>query len=138
MRSFIVEAMGNGRVVNWRELKKGKFVDQRSLSFSITTILTDAVVDMYNICREFDKDCKIVVIEPNGFTTSKFRIAFRGANYSVICERIKARGGFPLNPLAAEFGKNYNILFNINTQAEELQKKIYNHFKNKYVMEEII
>lgn len=137
MKLFVVEAKGTGRIVSWKKFKEGEFVDRSRFSLSFTTVLTDAVNDMYSICREFDNNCKIVIIEPNGFTTSKFRIVFKGANYSIVCERILVRGGFPFNPLAAEYGKNYNVLFSVDTQNEEFEQKIYDHFKSKYYMEEI-
>jgi hypothetical protein len=138
MKSFLVQAKGNGRIISWTRFKSGELVNQSRLSFSPTTILTDAINDMYNICRQFDSDCKIEIIEPNDYTTASFRIAFRGADYSIICERILVRGGFPFNPVAAEFGKNYDVLFSIYTQIEEIEQSIYNHFKNKYRMKEVI
>lgn len=137
MKSFVVEAKSNGRIVSWKKFKEGRFVDQSRFSLTPTTVLTDAVNDIYNICRQFDNDCKIQIIKPNGFTTAKFRIMFKGENYSIVCERVLVRGGFPFNPLAAEYGKNYNVIFNVDTQIEEFEQKIYEYFKSNYNLEKI-
>ena len=137
MITLKVKANGSGRVVNWLKFKKGILVDQSRISFTPTTVLTDAITDIYSICKSLDNNCEINIINPNGFTSASFDIAIIGKGYKVNCSRRLTRGLFPLNPLAAEFGSNYDVVFSIETESTETEEKLTSKIKSTYTYTEI-
>jgi hypothetical protein len=84
-------------------------------------------------CEEIDASCSIVPLFPNGFTTAQFDISIRGKGFEVKCGRRLARGLFPLNPFAAEFGANYDVLITVSAAEPEFEEAIANVVSGKYL-----
>jgi hypothetical protein len=127
-----VKATGNGRKVNWDQLKKGSLVDVRGVNFALTTILTDVVADLVDLCQSLDSECRVVMIVPNGFTRAGYNLAILGKGFEVTCARCLVRGWFPFNPLAAEFGSNYDVVVTVGTADEEITNDILSLLYSKY------
>ena len=47
---------------------------------------------------------------PQGWTSAPLDVAVNGSGFSVACSRRLVRGWFPLNPFAAEFGSNFDVV----------------------------
>lgn len=109
-----VRATADGRIVGWAELKKGRLVDTTRLSrLFLTTTLTDVITDLCAWSQELDASYQLVVLIPNGPTTTSLDIKLVGADFEIVCARRLVRGCFPLNPIAAEFGSNYDVVVSI-------------------------
>lgn len=128
-----VQPTGRGEVVGWSAFNRGEFKPAGGLArcFALTTALTDAVTAMWKVCTHLAPDCQRFVRKPNGFFNTYFCVEFRSSNFAVTAERRLVRGGFPLNPLAAEAGRNYNILFTITADDEQLLNHIVQSFKHE-------
>ena len=107
-------AQGTGRVVNCSALLKGQLVDQSRWSLSPTTVIPDVIDEVIRKCQELDSTSQLEILSPNKVTTLSFDLLIQGNSFQVTCSRRLARGLFPLNPVAAEFGRNYDAIFNIN------------------------
>jgi hypothetical protein len=118
--------------VNWAKLKRGELVSQSRFSFSLTTVIPDVIVDVIEKCESIDSLCSIEMLHPNGFTTATFDIAIHGKGFQVNCGRRLVRGLFPLNPIAAEFGSNYDVLVTIATDHSETENELSNVISDKY------
>ncbi|MCA8994012.1 MAG: hypothetical protein KDA88_18655 [Planctomycetaceae bacterium] len=127
-----VRAKGNGRKVLWSQLKQGKLVDAFGFGLLLTTVLTDVVTDMIEMCRTFDDGCRVVVVVPNGFTRVGFNLAILGRSFEVTCARRLVRGCFPFNPLAAEFGSNYDVVVSVAASSPEITSQIVDMLSSKY------
>jgi hypothetical protein len=135
MKERFLEVLPSSRgdVVSWWAFRRGKFEPPGFLgrSIGLTTALTDAVVTMWDVCQELDPSCERTVIVPNGFTSSYFRIEFQAERFTVTVERKLVRGAFPVNPLAAEIGKNYEIVFHLCAEEEPILQQICDLFRAK-------
>ena len=139
MITLLAEAKSTGRVVNWSKLKKGKLVDQSRFSlFGFGTIIPDVIVDVMNYCHSIDQDYVVNILFPNGFTTAQFDIAIQGKGFQVNCGRRLERGLFPLNPIAAEFGSNYDVLVTASADDLEFESSIKNIISRKYECKKIV
>ncbi len=128
-----VTATGSGRVVSWPKLKQGQLADTgRVRSLAPTTVLTDVVADIHDLCKSLDTNCRIVSVIPNGFTSLTFNLAFIGQGFEVTCTRRLVRGWFPLNLLAQEFGGNYDVVVTVNGANDEAIEKLVGMLKSKY------
>lgn len=127
-----VRARGNGRKVLWSQLKQGNLVDAVGFSLAPTTVLTDVVTDVVEICHTLDSGSRVVVVVPNGFTRVGFNLAILGRGFEVTCARRLVRGCFPLNPLAAEFGSNYDVVVSVAAPSSEIASKIVGMLSSKY------
>ena len=121
-----------GRVVNWSRFKQGELVDQSRLSFSPTTVITDVITDLIEECNLIASDCMIIPLFLNGFTTVGFDLSIKGDGFQVNCGRRLVRGLFPLNPIAAEFGKNYDVLGAISAENKQTEERISDLVRRKY------
>ena len=128
-------ATGSGQVVNWSKFKKGVLVPCSRWNCLLTTVLTDVVTDVIDCAKKMDPTCKIIPLFPNGFTTASFDIAIRGKTFQINCGRRLSRGLFPMNPIAAEFGSNYNVLVTITADTSKLEVKIAKMVRSKYACE---
>lgn len=127
MKILKARATGTGRIVSWLKFKKGLLVNQsRFFSLTPTTVIPDVLNDVLKKCKEIDAEFKINIISPNGFTTVGFDIVLISSTFQVNCSRRLARGLFPFNPIAAEFGSNYDVIFTISAKSEEVEQKIIN------------
>jgi hypothetical protein len=86
---------------------------------------------MWAVCQELDPNCERKVIVPNGFTSTYFRLEFQAEQFLVTAERRLVRGAFPINPLAAEIGKNFEIVFHLCAEEEAILQQICDLFKAK-------
>lgn len=128
-----VQATGSGRIVGWSELKQGRLVDRSRLAnLFFTTTLTDAITDLCALAESLDKGYRIVTLVPNGPTTSALDLALLGAGFEIVCSRRLVRGLFPLNPCAAEFGSNYDVVVSVNASSAEIQSKVVGLLQSKY------
>ena len=98
----------------------------------LTTILTDVVSDVIDLAEELDPSCTCIPLFPNGFMTASFDVSLKGKGFQVNCGRRLVRGWFPLNPIAAEFGSNYDVLLTISADTREVEKKIADQVQHKY------
>lgn len=135
MVTLRARATGSGLVVNWPRFKKGELVNCSRWYFLLTTLLTDVVTDVINWAKETDPACTVTPLFPNGFTTASFDIAVNGKGFQVNCGRRLVRGLFPLNPLAAEFGSNYDVLVTVTADRPEVEKTITEVVSRKYACE---
>jgi hypothetical protein len=127
-----VQATGNGRIVGWSELKQGRLVDaSRVARLLFTTTLTDVVADLCALAESLDKSYRIVTIVPNGPTTAALDLALLGSGFEIVCSRRLVRGLFPLNPFAAEFGSNFDVVVSVNVASAEAQSKIVGLLQSK-------
>ena|SRR3972149_1176138 len=127
-----VKATGNGRKVSWAQLKQGKLVDVHGFHLALTTVLTDVVADVIGFCESLDNESRVVMIIPNGFTSAGFNLAIIGRSFELTCARRLVRGWFPLNPLAADFGSNYDVVVTFRAPSEEAASKIVGMLTSKY------
>lgn len=126
-----VRAKGNGRKVIWSKLKQSQLVDHR-WSLAPTTVLTDVVTDVINLCESLDSTSLVRTIVPNGFTRIGFVLAIVGKEFEVTCARRLVRGLFPLNPLAVEFGSNYDVVVTVGGTSPTAEAKIVKMLTSKY------
>ncbi len=128
-----VKAKGDGRIVSWSRLKQGQPVNKKRFGpFSITTILTDVITDIYALCQSLDGQCRLTMVFPNGPTTAALDLTIIGNGFQVVCGRRLIRGWFPLNPFAAERGANYDVIVTVDASSNEAKSKIINLVQAKY------
>jgi hypothetical protein len=133
MTTVRVRATGSGRIVGWSEFKRGEIVDASRLGrFFFTTTLTDVITDLCAVAVSLNPDYKIRVVVPNGFTTAALDVVLTADEFEVYCERRLTRGWFPLNPLAAEFGSNYDVTVTINCASDEVKSAFLDSLQSKY------
>ena len=138
MTTLHVHATRTGRVVKWAALKRGQLVDASRLgSLFFTTTLPDVITDLIDFCQTRDKNCCVEMIVPNGPTRVSMDLAIVGRDFKVVCSRRLVRGLFPLNPLAAEFGGNYDVVVTIESGNQPIQDKIAQMLRSKYSCREI-
>jgi hypothetical protein len=123
---------------SWSRFKQGEWVGQSRISLSPTTVIPDVIVDVMEQCKAIDSTCSIEPLFPNGFTTAQFDIAIHGKGFEVNCGRRLARGLFPLNPLAAEFGSNYDVLVTVSADDREIEKKLEGFVSEKYECKKVM
>ena len=132
MATIRVQATGNGRIVGWQELKAGRLVDKSRLAtLFFTTTLTNVITDLCALAESLDKSYRIVTVVPNGPTTAALDLALLGKGFQIMCSRRLVRGLFPLNPLAAEFGSNYDVVVTVSS-SDEVQSKVVGMLQSKY------
>lgn len=133
MTTFHVQATGTGRVVSHSHLKQGVLRDASRLgSLFFTTTIPDVISDLLDLCASFDKDCHVEVLIPNRATSASLDLVINGKGFSVLCARRLVRGLFPLNPFAAEFGANYDVLVTIDAAEQPVHDKIVGMLQGKY------
>jgi hypothetical protein len=133
MATIRVQATGDGRIVGWSELKQGRLVDTSRLArLFLTTTLTDVITDLCLLAESLDKGYRIVTVVPNGATTTALDLALLGTGFEIMCSRRLVRGLFPLNPFAAEFGSNYDVVVTVNASADEVRSKVVGLLQSKY------
>jgi hypothetical protein len=133
MATIRVQATGDGRIVGWSELKQGRLVDTSRLArLFFTTTLTDVITDLCALAESLDRGYRIVTVIPNGPTTAALDLALLGTGFEIICSRRLVRGLFPLNPFAAEFGSNYDVLVTVNASSDEVRSKVIGLLQSKY------
>jgi len=135
MITLRAKATGSGRIVNWRRFKKGELVDCNRWNCLLTTVLTDVVTDVIGWAKTTDPTCTVTPLFPNGFTTASFDIAIKGTGFQVNCGRRLVRGWFPLNPIAAEFGSNYDVYVTVTADTPEVENRIAEEVRRKYACE---
>ena len=134
-----VRATADGRVVRWSDLKQNRLVDTKGIGrlLAFTTILTDVVTDLCSLAESLDRDFRIVTVAPSGHTTTSFDLALIGDGFEVTCGRRLVRGGFPFNPLAAEFGRNYDVLVTIAAPSDRMTTAVMAMLESRYSYEMI-
>ena len=132
MTSVRVRATGDGRIVGWAELKKGRLVDTTRLSrLFLTTTLTDVIADLCAWIQQCDSNYRIEMLIPNGPTTASLDLRLVATDLEIICARRLVRGWFPLNPIAAEFGSNYDVVVTL-TGNSSIVTSISERLRSKY------
>ena len=133
MVTLKVQARGDGRVVSWSGLKQGRLVDVSRLgTLFFSTTLTDVVADLCSLALSLDRDYRLEMIVPNGPTTASYNLALIGDRFQIVCSRRLVRGWFPLNPLAAEWGKNYDVVVTVHANANETESRVTAMLTSKY------
>lgn len=137
-RVFRTKATGTGSFVDWKKFKlDGELEEANPIgSALLTTTIPNPLSDLINFFHEKKIPFKISTIFPNGFLTASFDILITTPKAHILCGRRLVRGLFPLNPIAAEFGKNYDLLFSISGEAE-LSSAIVETVLSKYESKEI-
>lgn len=132
MPTYRVQAKADGRVVGWSELQEGRLIDVRRLTrLFLTTTLTDVISDLCGLCGSLDPGYRIRMIVPNGPTTTALDLLLVGREFEIVCARRLVRGWFPFNPLAPEFGANYDVV--VTTHASpEVDTRIAAMLESKY------
>jgi hypothetical protein len=120
-----VRATGSGRVVGWSELKEGRLVDATRFGrLLLTTTLTDVITDLCALAESVDGEYEIVMIVPNGPTSASLDMKLLGLGFEIVCSRRLVRGWFPFNPIAAEFGANYDVVVTIGGDSPKARSAI--------------
>ena len=116
---FRVRATGTGRVVRRSELLKGNLADvSRFLAPADRAVLPNVICDLHALAQSLDRDCQLKVLLPNGYTTASLDLVLTGSDFEIVCARRLVRGWFPLNPIAAEFGSNYDVIVTVNVAVK--------------------
>ena len=130
---FHVRATGTGRVVRRSGLLEGKLVDgSRVFAPLDRAVLPNVICDLHALAQSVDGDCELKVLVPNGYTTASLDLVISGADFEIICSRRLVRGWFPINPIAAEFGANYDVIVTVNTSSAEIRAKVAELLQIKY------
>lgn len=125
-------AKGTGRVVRYAALKRGELVETTRLgSFFFSTTLPDVMTDLIAAVEEIDPNRRVRTVVPNGPTTASLDLAITGSGFEIVCSRRLVRGLFPLNPFAAEFGSNYDVVVSINA-APAIEARLIEQLRGKY------
>lgn len=133
MKIIRVQATGDGRIVDWAALKQGRLVDASRLAkLFLTTILTDVIADLCALAETLDGSRRLEMISPNGFTTATFELRIVGQGFDLLCTRRLVRGWFPLNPFAAERGKNYDVTVALSAASAEVAERFTSLLQRKY------
>jgi hypothetical protein len=135
MRTLKVKAQSKGKVVDWYKFRKGVLRNRGTFSF-LTTALTDVITDVIGLCRSEDPHSDIKVVIPNGFFSSAFDLSITAKDFKIVCGRRLTRGFFPLNPIAAEFAYNYDVILSIDTSLFNFEEKLVGFLKAKYKCDE--
>mgnify|MGYP001132254439 CR=1 FL=1 len=125
MLTLKTRATRTSRTVSYTEFKKGNIVDQKRMSFTPTTVIPDVLDNVLGLCAVLDSKYVISILAPNSPTTASIDLSIAGEGYKVVCERRLVRGLLPLNPFAAEFGGNYDLIFTV-----EAEPKLQERFKD--------
>ena len=130
---FRVKAKGTGKIVDWSCFKNNELKETNRIDALLTTVIPDIVADIMNLLEEKKVETSLSVIFPNGFTTASFDILLKSENFQILLGRRLVRGYFPLNPLAAEFGANYDVLVSLYGEDEilnEIENNIISTYEN--------
>lgn len=126
-----IRATKTGLVVDYRKFLEGKVVPaSRILKGFMTTTLPDVMTDIQELCFQRQPETEIEIGVPNSFVTANLVVAYRSQEFRVICGRTLVRG--LLNPFAAEFGKNYDILTYIESDLKEFHDELRSVLETKY------
>lgn len=87
MITLRARATGPGKIVKWRNFKKGELVPCSRWTCLLTTVLTDVVTDLLDEAGRLDPGYTVRPLLPNGFTTANFDIAIQGEGFQVNCSR---------------------------------------------------
>ena len=138
MKIIRTQATGTGQVVSYF-----KFIDNKLVKASIFERLTDfvttipnVITDVVDFCKKIDPQHTFRVIIPNRPNSMSFDIVLAGQNFQILCSRRLMRGWFPLNPFAANFGSNYDVIFSIMAD-EAFESNLLKMLKNKYMTYEL-
>ena len=132
MHEFRVRATGNGRVVDVEALQEGKLVDASWYSLSLTAVLTNAITDAIEFCRQQDPSFELRCVEPPTSTSSTMVLELSGDGFTLTCRRELARGGDHANPFKAEDGASYDVVFSINADFEDLEDELTMELQSIY------
>lgn len=135
MITLRARATDPGLVVSWPRFKSGELAPRSRWKCLMTTLLTDVVTDVIEFARELDAKCIVTPLFPNGFTTASFDVAIRGTGFQINCGRRLVRGLFPLNPIAAEFGGNYDVLLTVTADTPEVERRLADLVRQRYACE---
>jgi hypothetical protein len=128
-----VRATATGRYVLRAELLRGRLVDAGWMeSFFPTVTLTNVITDLCALAEDLDSDYQIVVKQPNAWTTASLDLMIVGTAFEIACARQLVRGGFPFNPLAAEFGSNYDVVVTLTKASSEVQTRVIELLRSRY------
>jgi hypothetical protein len=133
MKTIRVRAKGTGRIVGWRPLTLGCIEVPTAWQrlIRLTTTLPDALVDVIDAALRQDPSMKLTCIVPNGPTSAQLDISLSGHGYQIVCSRRLVRGWFPLNPFAAEFGSNYDLVISADGDSMFLSS-LFNWIGSRY------
>lgn len=104
---------------------------------TLTTVLTDVVTDLCQIAESIDAKYRIVTMFPNGATTTSYDMALVGDGFEILCGRRLVRGLFPLNPLAPEFGSNFDVLVTLAASSDQVKSAVMTLLESKYEIQSI-
>lgn len=129
MKIIKVSAKSTARTVSWSQLTKGEIVNQSRSSLSLSTVIPDVLDEVIQLINDINPEFNISILKPNGFTSACLDFAILSEETKIMCSRRLVRGFFPFNPIAAEFGGNYDIIFSISTN-DDIMEKLLSIFKN--------
>jgi hypothetical protein len=132
-RVFKAQASGTGKYVDWSKFKQYGEIEERNpvKSSFMTTTIPDILNDLLSFLAEKHIDFQVKTIFPNGFTTTSLDLLIECDDIHILCGRRLVRGFFPFNPFAAEFGKNYDLMFSLSG-SEALVEGICEQVITKY------
>ena len=128
-----VKANGTGRVVSWNALKRDELRDASPIErmICLTTVLPDVINDVLETTKDCDPHRRVTCVVANGPTSAALDLAIIGGEFEVNCARRLVRGMFPLNPFAAEFGRNYDVVVTINAKPA-LEASLTMRLRSRY------
>ena len=83
------------------------------------------------MCESLDSRSRVVPVVPNGFFRVGFTLAVLCRDIEVTCAKRLVRGWFPFNPVAAEFGANYDVVVTVAGASQDAGM-IVNMLTSKY------
>ena len=132
-----VRARGDGRIVNWSGLKQGRLVDVSRLT-GMTMTLTDVVSDLCSFAESLDREYRVETLVPNGPGVTSYDLVLIGIGFSIVCSLRVVRGWYPLNPFAAEWGVNYDVIVTAHAESSETETHVVAMLTSKYMHQRVV
>lgn len=116
-----------GLLMSFRQFKKGKFVEasEREKRTLMTTMLLGSGTLLYNYFLKEYPDFSPVVLQPNGFTRSSFKIKYVLGHGEIFVMRLM-HGLASSGAMAAEDPKNYALVYAFDFDDEKEMTDIKN------------
>ena len=87
--------------------------------------------------RFFQADGTMAIAGRVAPTSASLDLAIIGNGFKVLCARRLVRGLFPLNPFAAEFGENYDVVVTVETVSQADGEKIVDTLRSRFACKDV-
>ena len=100
--------------------------------------LTDVVSDLCSFAESLDREYRVETLIPNGPGVTSYDLALIGTGFSIVCSLRVVRGWYPLNPLAAEWGVNYDVIVTAHAESSETEAHVVAMLTSKYMHHRVV